>query len=52
MRGNLEDAVAGGVHDGLAGADVFCAQFLDDFGAGRRLIANGFAADLRFERSR
>ncbi len=49
MGGNLKDAVAGGVHDGFAGAHVLFAQFLDDFGAGGRLVAEGGAADLAFK---
>jgi len=49
VGGNLEDAVAGSVNDGFAGADVLFAKLLDDFGAGGRLVADGFAADARFE---
>ena len=33
MGGDLEDAVAGGVDDGLAGAEVFLAELLEDFRA-------------------
>src|SRR5215831_11315748 len=50
MCGYLEDAVAGGVNDGLAGPHVLFAKFLDDFGAGRGLVADGFAADACFKR--
>ena len=49
VGGNLEDTVAGGVDDGLAGADMFFAKFLDDFGAGGGFVAEGLAADLFFE---
>ncbi len=45
VRRNLEDAIARGVHDGVAGAHVLFAQFLDDFGAGGGLIAERFSAD-------
>jgi len=51
MRGDLEDAVAGGVDDRLAGADVLFAKFLDDFGAGGGLVTNGVAADAFFKLS-
>src|SRR5258708_5519006 len=50
MCGDLENAVAGGVHDGHAGADVLCAEFFQDFGAGGGFVAQRFAADLLFER--
>ena len=46
VRGDLEDAVAGGVHDELAGAHVLFAEFFDDFGAGGGLVADRLAADL------
>src|ERR1700751_2129097 len=49
VGGDLEDAVAGSVNDGFAGADVLFAKLLDDFGAGGRLVADGFAADARLE---
>src|ERR1700756_2540921 len=50
VRGDLEYAVAGGVDDRFTGADVLFAQFFQDFGAGGRLVAECFAADLFFER--
>ena len=49
MGGDLEDAVAGSVDDGKAGADVFGAKFLKNFGSGGRLIPQCLTADLRFE---
>ena len=49
VRGDLEDAVAGGVDDREAGAHVLLAEFLDDFSAGGGLVAEGAAADLAFE---
>src|SRR5258708_14380299 len=49
VRGNLKNTVAGGVDDGLAGADVFFAELFQDFGAGSRFVAERFTADLFFE---
>ena len=49
MGGDLKDGVARGVDDGLAGANVLLAKFLDDFGAGGGFVADGAAADLAFE---
>ena len=49
VRGDLKNAVARGVDDGLAGAHMLVAQFLDDFGAGSRLVAESLASDLLFE---
>ncbi len=49
VRGDLEDAVGRGVDDRRAGAHVFFAQFLDDFGSGRGVIAERAAADVAFE---
>ena len=49
MRGHLEDAIGGRVHDRLAGADVFLAQLLDDLGAGRRAIRQRAAPDAALE---
>src|SRR5258708_33978343 len=49
VRGNLKNTVAGGVDDGLAGADVFFAELFQDFGAGSGLVAERFTADLFFE---
>ena len=49
MCGNLENAVARGVHDGLARADVLFGEFLDDFRSGRGLVSDGSSADLLFE---
>src|SRR5882757_10844627 len=50
VRGNLKNTVAGGVDDGLAGADVFFAELFQDFGAGSGFVAERFTADLLFER--
>ena len=49
VSGDLEDAVARSVDDGLAGTDMFVAEFFDDFGAGGGLVAESFAADLFFK---
>ncbi len=49
MRGDLENAVAGGVNDGKAGALMLFPEFLDDFGAGGGLVAESFAADRALE---
>jgi len=49
VRGDLEYAVAGGVDDGAAGANVLFAKLFDDFGAGGGLIAERLAADGFFE---
>src|SRR5580765_6803383 len=49
VRGNLKDAVAGGVHDGLAGTNVLFTKLLDDFRAGGGFVTQGFATDLPFE---
>ncbi len=49
MRGDLENAVAGGVNDRKAGTLVLFAEFLDDFGAGGGLVAESFAADRALE---
>ena len=49
MRGDLKNAVAGRVDDRKAGAHVLFAKFLDDFRAGRGLVAERAAADLPFE---
>ena len=49
VRGDLKDAVAGRVDDRKAGADVFFAKFLDDFGAGGGLVAERAAADAALE---
>src|SRR5258708_32916109 len=50
VRGNLKNTVAGGVDDGLAGADMFFAELFQDFRAGSRFVAERFTADLLFER--
>src|SRR4051812_2652563 len=39
VRGDLEDGVRARVDDGKAGAQVFLAEILDDYGAARRLVA-------------
>ena len=49
MRGNLEDAVGGGVHDGPARGDMRVAEPLDDLGARRDLVAQGLPANLALE---
>ncbi len=49
VHGDLEDAVAARVHDRVAGAHVFFAQFVDDHGARCRIISEGAGADQRFE---
>ena len=49
MRGDLKDAVGGGVDDRRAGTHVLGAELFDDLGARRRAIAQRAAADLRFE---
>src|SRR6202035_4515810 len=49
VRGDLKDAVAGGVHDRLAGAKVLFTEFFDDFRSGGGLVSDGFAADLALE---
>src|SRR5258708_16263086 len=48
MCGDLENAVAGGVHDGHAGADVLFAEFFQDFGAGGGFVSQRLSADLVF----
>ena len=40
MRGDLEDAVGRGVNNRRTGAHVLRAEFRDDLGAGRRLVAD------------
>src|SRR5436309_11524729 len=45
VSGDLEDAIRRGVEDGATGAHVLIAQFFDDFGAGRWLVAQHFAPD-------
>ncbi len=47
--GDLEDAVAGGVDDWFAGANVLGAEFFQDFRAGSGFVAEDFAANLLFE---
>ena len=49
VRGDLEDAVGGGVDDRRAGAHVLVAEFLDDLGAGGGLVAERAAAGAAFE---
>ena len=49
VSGDLEDAVAGGVDDGAAGANVFIAKLLDDFRARGGPVAERLAADGFFE---
>ena len=49
VRRNLEYAVARSVHDRKTRSNVFLAQFLDDFGSGGGLVADGLAADGAFE---
>ncbi len=39
VGGDLKHAVAGGVHDGLAGAQMFFAQLHQNLGAGGGLVA-------------
>ena len=40
VRGDLEDAVGGGVDDRMAGAHVLGAELVDDHRAGRRVVAD------------
>ena len=49
VRRHLEDAVGRGVDDGRTGAHVPGAEFLDDFGAGSRLVPERTAADAALE---
>src|SRR5271156_3272561 len=49
VRGDLKNAVAGGVHDGKSGNNVFTAKLFDNFGAGCGLVAERAAADLALE---
>ncbi len=44
VRGDLEDAVRGGIDDEVAGLHVLLAEFLDDLGAGGDAVAKNAAA--------
>ncbi len=49
VRGDLEDAVGGGVDNRRAGSHVFRSQLVDDGGARRCLVAERATPDARFE---
>ena len=49
VRGDLKYAVAGGINDGIAGASVLVAEFLENLSSGCRFIAKSSAANLTLE---
>src|SRR5438876_11737503 len=49
MRGDLKDAVSRRVDDRRARAHMFRAKLLDDFGSGRRAVADRASSDSLFE---
>ncbi len=49
MRGDLKNAVGGGVDNGRAGAHVLRAQFFDNFRAGCRFVSQCAPADAPLE---
>src|SRR3989442_9738839 len=46
----LEDAIGGGIEDGVAGTNVFLAEFFDDLCTRCRLVADHLAANRLFKR--
>src|SRR5580704_14125250 len=49
VRGDLKNAVAGGIHNRLTCADMLVAELLDDFRARCRFIPERSSANLHFK---